>query len=99
MKKILILATAGLMVLGGCSEKEQPDSGAMVEEITIEESAGDESGMSVDAAMEAAEEAVEAADESEVAAEVAEQSAEMAEEAAEEAVDAAEDAADSAMGQ
>ena len=78
MKKILVMAAVAVMVLGGCSDKDDADTGVVVEEITIEESAGDESGSAMDAAMEAAEESADAAAESEAAAEVAE----MADEAA-----------------
>jgi hypothetical protein len=109
MKKILVMAAAALVVLAGCSDKDQADSDVMVEEITIEESAGDETGSAVDAAMDAAEEAVDAAAESEAAAEIAEMADEAAEqaaeaadaaaEAAEDAAEAAGDAAGSAMGQ
>ena len=95
MKKILVLAAVALMVLGGCSDRDDADTGAMVEEITIEESAGDDSGY----AMDAAEEAAEAAAESEAAAEFAEMADEAAEQAAEDAQEAAEDAADAATGQ
>jgi hypothetical protein len=64
MNRILILATVGLMVLGGCSEKEQPESGAMVEEITIEEPAGDEAAEDAGQSAEMAEDAADAAQES-----------------------------------
>jgi hypothetical protein len=93
MRMILVMTAAAVMALAGCSDKDQADSDVMVEEITIEESAGDETGSAVDAAMGAAEEAVEEAEEAEVAAEMAE----MADEAAEQAAEAAQDAADAAV--
>jgi uncharacterized lipoprotein NlpE involved in copper resistance len=92
MKRILVMAAAAVMVLAGCSDKDKADTDVMLEEITIEEPAGDETGSAVDAAMDAAEEAVEEAAESETAAEMAE----MADEAAEQAAEAAQDAADAA---
>jgi len=92
MKKILLMmAVSTLLVLGGCGDKGEPETGAAVEESTMEEQ-----GAAEDSAMGAAEEAVEAAAESEAAeqaAEMAEDAAEAASEAAEEAGDAAEEAA------
>jgi uncharacterized lipoprotein NlpE involved in copper resistance len=102
MKKILVMVAAAVMVLGGCSDKDDADTGVMVEEITIEESAGDESDAAMGAAEEAADAAAEsaaAADFAETADEAADQAAEMAEEAADSAGEAAEDAADAAKGQ
>ncbi len=39
MKKILVMAAVAVMVLGGCSDKDDADTGAVVEEIMIEEPA------------------------------------------------------------